>query len=171
MPAFLQPGSKEMNDWLNPAVTSWTEDLQNALQPYKGKLTIYRVSQDVNKVGHDGDYLVVPLDQLKGGIKFFFGSGSGEVKVTSPVKPKTTIDTRKRVASPSHIYEEMSETKHQKLEPEAADVEVKHEGKETRKLSKPLRSAVSNPKPPLSKEKKKNSSVSGTPKITNFFKK
>ncbi|WPG98992.1 DUF159 domain protein [Acrodontium crateriforme] len=88
MPVILEPGSAEMQMWLDPTNIGWTEELQGILKPYTGELECYQVDKAVGKVGNNKPNFVVPLDskENKNNIMNFFGSRTSAKTDSSPTK-------------------------------------------------------------------------------------
>ncbi|QLL30548.1 hypothetical protein HG536_0A03660 [Torulaspora globosa] len=64
MPVLLEPGSEAWETWMNPDKTDWTqEELDELLAAnYDDKmLSVYQVSEEVNKVGSSSESMVKPI--------------------------------------------------------------------------------------------------------------
>lgn len=64
MPVLLEPGSKEWETWMDPDKKDWTrEELNELLAAHydEKKLSVYQVSDDVNKVGKSSESMVKPI--------------------------------------------------------------------------------------------------------------
>jgi len=77
MPVILDPGSREMEVWLDPNRHEWSKELQDVLRPYRGELEVYPVSKEVGKVGNNSPTFVVPVasKENKSNIANFFAKG------------------------------------------------------------------------------------------------
>jgi len=85
MPVIFEPGSEEINMWLDPT-RQWDTELQNLLQPWeKPGLECYPVVKEVGKVGNNSPNFIIPLDskENKNNIKNFFSAGGGKTKIDS----------------------------------------------------------------------------------------
>lgn len=117
MPAVLENGSEEINTWLDPKRTTWSNELQSLLKPFPGELEVYPVSKDVGKVGNNSESFVIPISssQNKSNIANFFAKGAtkGEIRpatgATSEVEVKDVgkIKTEKKL--PNRIKPESRE--------------------------------------------------------------
>ncbi|KAF5682809.1 DUF159 domain-containing protein, partial [Fusarium denticulatum] len=91
MPVIFDPNSSSMATWLDPSQKQWSDELQGLLKPFKGDLDIYRVSQDVGKVGNNSPTFIVPLDSKanKSNIMNFFNNDhQGKQRSLQPVTDK-----------------------------------------------------------------------------------
>ena len=90
MPVILDPGSKEMEMWLDPNRYEWSKELQSCLKPYQGELECYPVDQAVGKVGNNDPSFIVPVNSTanKNNIANFFGGGGGKKAVKGEAKKK-----------------------------------------------------------------------------------
>ncbi|KAF9764415.1 hypothetical protein IL306_002817 [Fusarium sp. DS 682] len=77
MPVILEPHSSSIAKWLDPSRNQWSDELQGLLKPFEGDLEVYRVPQEVGKVGNNSPTFIVPLDSKanKSNIKNFFNAG------------------------------------------------------------------------------------------------
>lgn len=87
MPVILDPGTKEMEIWLDATRNKWSPELQAVLKPFEGELECYPVSKEVGKVGNNSPDFIVPLASKdnKQNIANFFSGGNGN---TSPPSKK-----------------------------------------------------------------------------------
>lgn len=122
MPVILEPGSKELKEWLDPRRNQWSDELQRILKPYEGELEVYAVSKEVGKVGNNSPSFVIPVasKENKSNIANFFAAAAA----------KEGSSAGKKVAKNE---EEAKEGKANKLEPE---VEIKVEDSEGRESTK-----------------------------------
>lgn len=76
MPVIFDPTSSSIATWLDPSRKQWSDELQGLLKPFEGDLDVYRVSQDVGKVGNNSPTFIVPLDSKanKSNIMNFFNN-------------------------------------------------------------------------------------------------
>ncbi|KAH7324439.1 hypothetical protein B0I35DRAFT_348705 [Stachybotrys elegans] len=168
MPVILEPGSKAMQTWLDPARYDWSPELQSLLKPWDGELEIYPVTKDVSKVGNSSPSFIIPIDskENRSNIANFFSnaakkqqakksevkteetSAKGIVPKTEPVET-TLISPMKRKLEENH-EELLSKT------PKATKREQPRSGKI---------SATKN----VGKSPVKSKDTSGSHKITKFF--
>ncbi|RAO71544.1 uncharacterized protein BHQ10_007556 [Talaromyces amestolkiae] len=201
MPVILDPGSEQMQKWLDPHRTTWTKELQSILKPYEGELECYPVSKEVGKVGNDSPDFLIPVNskENKNNIANFFanaGAKKKEVEQKKEVKDESreTIDgewTEDNAPKPVPLTNEQSpkdlkrklsadeitsppSTKRQKsLSP------VKDEKEEEKVLpsNRKMRDATRNKtgtSPTKPKSRGKNTATTankGSQRITDFFKK
>lgn len=80
MPVILDNGSDDLRTWLDPSRSSWSEELQGLLQPFKGELEVYSVSQEVGKVGNNSPSFIIPVasSENKSNIANFFVKGESK---------------------------------------------------------------------------------------------
>jgi putative SOS response-associated peptidase YedK len=133
MPVILEPGSKEMRDWLDPNRVGWDKELQGMLKPFEGELECYPVDKAVGKVGNNSPSFLIPIDskENKNNIANFFGNQRA---------------TAKEVAAKNEIVR--NETK---------EAEVKQDPDETRETTSKIESTEDNaplPKPKDESEQK-----------------
>lgn len=109
MPVILDPGSAEMQIWLDATQNKWSKELQAVLKPYEGELECYPVSREVGKVGNNSPDFIVPLasKENKQNIANFFGGGGGG-SGTSPVAKKHETQDR-QAAKAGTIKQEADE--------------------------------------------------------------
>ncbi|KAJ9422207.1 hypothetical protein QL093DRAFT_2577683 [Fusarium oxysporum] len=91
MPVIFDPNSSSIATWLDPSRKHWSDELQGLLKPFEGDLDIYRVSQDVGKVGNNSPTFIVPLDSKanKSNIMNFFNNDhQGNQKSLQPAIDK-----------------------------------------------------------------------------------
>ena len=88
MPVILENGSTEMNVWLDPGRSSWSEELQQLCRPYEGDLEIYPVSKEVGKVGNNSPAFLVPISSSanKNNIANFFKKEKSKAKTVADHK-------------------------------------------------------------------------------------
>jgi hypothetical protein len=74
MPVILENGSEDIRTWLDPKRYTWSKELQALLQPFKGELECYPVSQEVGKVGNNSPKFIIPVasSENKSNIANFF---------------------------------------------------------------------------------------------------
>ncbi|KAL4965221.1 SOS response-associated peptidase [Aspergillus stella-maris] len=181
MPVILEPKSDAWNAWLDPKRTSWSKDLQAALNPYEGDLECYQVPKDVGKVGKNSPDFIVPVDskENKSNIANFFANAK---KKTEPIKvegeevaAKKENDEEQPVAGIKREHSDGTEdattedTKKQKTQASPPASPAKPSPQSSAAKQKQMRSATHNQKPLKKPEPKKASD--GTPRITNFFSK
>ncbi|KAI9727803.1 MAG: hypothetical protein M1834_007950 [Cirrosporium novae-zelandiae] len=82
MPVVLDNGSDAVRTWLDPKRSAWSTELQSLLKPYDGKLEVYPVSKDVNKVGNDSPTFIIPINssENKNNIANFFSGAKKDTK-------------------------------------------------------------------------------------------
>ncbi len=82
MPVILDNGSDDIRTWLDPKRSSWSNELQSLLKPYKGELDCYPVSKDVGKVGNNSPTFIIPIHSAenKNNIANFFGNAKAMAK-------------------------------------------------------------------------------------------
>ncbi|EWZ89492.1 hypothetical protein BFJ70_g15030 [Fusarium oxysporum] len=91
MPVIFDPNSSSIATWLDPSRKHWSDELQGLLKPFEGDLDVYRVSQDVGKVGNNSPTFIVPLDSKanKSNIMNFFNNDhQGNQKSLQPAIDK-----------------------------------------------------------------------------------
>ncbi|KAG5756272.1 hypothetical protein H9Q69_000549 [Fusarium xylarioides] len=91
MPVIFDLDSSSIATWLDPSRQQWSDELQGLLKPFEGDLDIYRVSQDVGKVGNNSPTLIVPLDSKanKANIMNFFNKDhQGNHRLLQPATDK-----------------------------------------------------------------------------------
>lgn len=177
MPVILDPGSKEMNTWLDPTRTTWSKELQSILKPYGGELECYPVHKDVGKVGNNSPNFIVPVDSTenKSNIANFFASATKK----EPASPESKQPKDDRPTKESEWSEDNAPKPAPAFKREHS-LETKTEGAETKKpkfesesaspspQKKKLRSATHNS--PMKKSSGTKAAAGAQP-ITNFFKK
>ncbi|EHL00246.1 hypothetical protein M7I_3736 [Glarea lozoyensis 74030] len=92
MPVILENGSEDIRTWLDPKRYTWSKELQALLQPFKGELECYPVSQEVGKVGNNSPKFVIPVasSENKSNIANFFTKPKANANDTSAVS-KTLV--------------------------------------------------------------------------------
>jgi len=95
MPVILNPGSKEMQAWLDPTRNKWSKELQSMLKPYNGELECYPVDQAVGKVGNNSPDFIVPVasKENKKNIANFFGNAPVKTASSKEEAVKVEKDT------------------------------------------------------------------------------
>lgn len=98
MPVILENGSEEIRTWLDPKRSTWSNDLQSLLKPFKGELEVYPVSKDVGKVGNNSPTFIIPLasNENKSNIANFFSKRAAKKtskEVASTVTSNDMLDT------------------------------------------------------------------------------
>ncbi|KAF5689992.1 DUF159 domain-containing protein, partial [Fusarium circinatum] len=114
MPVIFDPKSSSIAKWLDPSRKQWSDEMQGLLKPFEGDLDIYRVTQDVGKVGNNSPTFIVPLDSKanKSNIMNFFNSDyQGNQKPLQPAtdkraqafkeekRPSTTVQKDERLGA------------------------------------------------------------------------
>lgn len=94
MPVVLDQNSGAMKTWLDPNRTTWSNDLQSILKPYKGELECYPVSKEVGKVGNNSPDFLIPINskENKSNIANFFANAK-QKKSDEPVKTEGEKNT------------------------------------------------------------------------------
>ncbi len=82
MPVILDPGTDEIQRWLDPTQNKWSRELQAMLKPFEGELECYPVDTAVGKVGNNSASFIVPIDskENKRNIANFFGNAAAKIK-------------------------------------------------------------------------------------------
>ena len=110
MPVILENGSKEMFTWIDPKRSSWSNELQSLLEPYKGELEIYPVTKDVGKVGNNSPTFIIPLNssENKQNIANFFAN---QKKAATSFEAKRIASEEEQDAKEkgSHIEQDQAE--------------------------------------------------------------
>ncbi|KAK4171040.1 hypothetical protein QBC36DRAFT_340731 [Triangularia setosa] len=196
MPVILDPGSPELQKWLDPGRYEWNRELQQVLKPYERELEVYPVSKEVGKVGNNDPVFVVPVAsrENKGNIANFFPNAAAKSK-KQPLKEEVKVEKpggEKEVKSVEEVNREDTEGGGFKPTPEKMGVKrgpddtEETEGQPPNKkvqdqesvereapvIPRPKLSATSN-KPARSPAKKKGkvapAGIGGSQKITKFF--
>ncbi|KAF4944112.1 hypothetical protein FGADI_12933, partial [Fusarium gaditjirri] len=97
MPVVFDSNSSSITTWLDPSRKQWSDELQRLLKPFEGDLDIYRVPQDVGKVGNNSPTFIVPLDSKvnKSNILNFFNSDHpGNQKSLQPAIDEGAEDSK-----------------------------------------------------------------------------
>jgi putative SOS response-associated peptidase YedK len=98
MPVILDPGSKEMDVWLDPGRSEWSKELQAVLKPYHGELEVYPVSKEVGKVGNNSPTFIVPVasKENKSNIANFFAKGAKKQKQEEDDEGEKVVEVEKK---------------------------------------------------------------------------
>ena len=99
MPVILDPGSEQMQKWLDPHRTTWTKELQSILKPYEGELECYPVSKEVGKVGNDSPDFLIPVNskENKSNIANFFANAGAKKKGAEEGKKEVKDESRETI--------------------------------------------------------------------------
>lgn len=135
MPVILDPGSKEMEMWLDPERYEWSKELQSCLKPYQGELECYPVNQAVGKVGNNDPSFIVPVNSTanKNNIANFFGGGGGK-KVVKDEAKKEEVKNEVDVKSESKEGEDIADAKPEIMPEEEAKNDEEQKDVETENI-------------------------------------
>lgn len=173
MPVILDPGTEAMRKWLDPSLTTWSNDLQSILKPYEGELECYQVSKEVGKVGNNSPDFIVPVNskENKNNIANFFANAKKKENVSPKKEPASQEDRKfkddeKEPTTQGIKREHTPDTPSFKVE--SKKVKLQQPTKSPSPPNPKMRSATQNT------PRKKTSEVKptdGSQRITNFFKK